>query len=219
MKLGRLLLLPLVLVAASALADDKPVTNLVAVKITAKHNNDNMYQRAQCATAGTLRNYEFAVESHVPTSWDAKLKEKGITVVDPNAKKDDKKPAPNFTIEGTIDITPHTVQFYGKGVDLICFNAKINVEVKDAKGKVLKKIKWDNLSGTNKDAGEAKALEDAEVTAGRLVMHEIFQIKEIVDLIPAAKKDDFKKDMEEEDKFWKENYDNAENHKVGNEKK
>ncbi len=244
MKLSRVVLLPLVLLplvvgVASALADDKPANNLVTVKIFSKHNNDNMYQLCQFGVCDTLKTWGFAVESQVPTSWDPKLKEKGVTLAPEKkdeakkdeakkdeakkdeAKKDEKK-ASNaaFTIEGTLEFLPHKIPFYNHGIaDVICFNAKLDVVVKDAKGNVVKKIAWQNLNGANKDAGEANVLMDAEKIATRLLMHDLFQVKEIADQIPQSRKEEFKKFMAEEETYHKENFDPAENHKVGDDKK
>lgn len=221
------LLLPLAL-AATVRADDKPAEkpapNVVSVAVTSRtpKGEPTKAQMAQYGVCDTLHAWGFQVQSKVTTAWDSFLTKGGITVVAPAdpAKKDDKKdekklPAPAFTVEGSIQMKPHKVKFYGNDVDVICFSAKVEVVLKDSAGKELKKIAFDNLTGLNKDAGEAKVLEKAEMLATRFLMREVFQTKEIADQIPQARQAEFKKFLEDEEAFYKENFDPTEKHKIG----
>jgi len=211
--------------ALSARADDKK--NVISVAITAKKKGaPTTTQVPQYGLCDTLHHWGFSVQSRVPTQWDKFLAKGGVTVVPPepekkdDKKKDDKKKdekpleAATFTIEGTIDYVPKDNKFYDSSLPMILFVAEVQIVVKDASGKELKKIAWKDFSGDNSQKGEAAVLAEAEARVVRFLTVDIFSIKEIADLIPQEKKEEFGKFFTHEKEQRDRLFDAWENHEA-----
>lgn len=225
MKRSFALLLPLValfvVASASVRGDDKqpaaaPAASSVVLGITAKHKDKlRPWQVPQYFLVTAFSQWGFAVESRVQTAWDAKFP-KTVKVVLP-AKAGDKAAAPGpatFSIEGTIEYIAKDVKFYDTPVDLINFVADVNVVVKDAQGKELKKISWKNYYGNNKEVGEEAVLKESEERATRFLTVDLFSIKEIADTIPKEKKEDFEKFLAKEKEQRDKHFDDFDTHVV-----
>jgi hypothetical protein len=231
MKRSLALLLPLVIVAATVRGEDKkPAANTAVVAVTAKHKGAlRQWQVPQYYLVTAFAQWGFKVESRVATAWDAKLPKDSVKVVvlPKDAKEGDKAPAAGpaaFTVEGTIEYVKYEVKFYEKAVDLIAYYADVNVVVKDAQGKELKKIAWKNAFGNNTDVGEEAVVKESEARATRFLVADIFSIKEIADQVPQEKKAEFDKFVEKEKEQRDKNFDDFDKKKIdvkkdGDEKK
>ncbi|MEZ0227747.1 MAG: hypothetical protein ACAI25_03925 [Planctomycetota bacterium] len=225
MKRSLALLLPaLVVVVAAAVvrADDKqPAANTAVIGVTAKQKDKlRKWQVPQYCLVTTFAQWGFKVESRVSTAWDAKLPKDSIKVVVPAKEGDKAAPAgpAAFTIEGTIDYVKKDVKFYDNAVDVLVYVADVNVVVKDAAGKELKKISWQNYYGNNTDVGEEAVIKESEERATRFLTVDLFSIKEIVDQIPKEKKEDFEKFLAKEKEVREKNFDDYSKHKTDEKK-
>jgi hypothetical protein len=212
-------LLVLVVAAAFAVAQDNKAQApaVVSVSVTTNYKKTpRPKQVPQYGLCDTLAHWGLKVQSKVATQWDSFLKKAGVVVVE--KPKDDKKDAPKLdpatlSIEGTIEISEHEVKFYDNKVDVICRTAKVDVVVKDAQGKELKKISWENLRGMNSDAGDEKVVADSEKYAVRFLCRDVLETKEVADLVPKDKQEDLAKFLKDEDAFYNDNFDDTNKHR------
>jgi hypothetical protein len=224
MKRSIAIVLPLVLAAAAVRGDDKQpaAKNSVVVAVTSKYKGAlRRNQVPQYCLAGVFAQWGFKVESRVQTGWDGSLPKDSVKVV-VAAKPGDKVPDPGpaaFTIEGTIEYILKENKFYDQALPVINFVADVNVVVKDANGKELKKIAWKNYYGNNKEAGEESILDESEKRATRFLTVDLFSIKEIADQVPQAKREEFEKFLTKEKEQREKHFDDWEKHKVADEKK
>jgi hypothetical protein len=218
----------LTLGAAVVHADDKPAPSGVALALTTTVKGEpEKTQMPQYQIVTVLATqWGFHVDSRVATLWDKFLPKDKVTVPAPakdGAPKDGEKPAekpapaapPAFTIEGTIQYVEHKVPFYGGTLPTICFASKVNVVVKDASGKELKKIAWADTYGNNAEVGEDRVLKTTEERATRFLTVDILSIQEIADAVPQDKKEEFKKFVASEKEFRDKNFDDYSKHVTG----
>jgi hypothetical protein len=201
---------------------DEPPKNSVSIAISTKLKGAKSQTEApQYQIVTCFAQWGFKVDSRVNTVWDSYFPKNSVTVAPVTTAGSKPAPGPKcaFNIEGTIEYTPHKVPFYNSTVEVICFVAAVNVTVKDANGKELKKISWQNLYGDNKDVGEDKVIAQSEERATRFLTVDIFNVKEIKDTVPQAKKAEFDQFLKAEQEQKDKNFDDYNKHKVPDEKK
>ncbi len=194
--------------AAWQSTEEAPAPHSVSMTVTTRHKDAaRPNQLPQYGLASIFAKWGFKVESRVATKWDKALAKQTVKV--PALKEGEAPPPPDpaaFTIEGSIDLIPKQVQFYGKALDLICFVADVKIVVKDAKGKELKKIAWMDYCGRSKDAGEETVLVESETRAARFLAVDLFEIKEIAGQVAKEKQEEFAKflakEREQRDKLF-----------------
>jgi hypothetical protein len=224
---------------ATGRADDAPApgapkTIAIGVKTTlvkgeqGKPVGDRKTQVPQYNLAAAVKAWGFGIESRVQTAWDKALTKSGVVVnlpapppkegekppekKDPKApeKKDDKKGGPDFLIEGTIELEYTPLKFWDDKRELaIIYVETVKVKIKDAAGKELKAISWADTWGTNNDKGHDYVMGQCELRAARFLVNDLMHVKEIADLVPAANKPDFEKNLKDEDEFRSKNFDDA----------
>jgi hypothetical protein len=201
---------------------DEPPKNTVGIAVATKSKGAKSQTEApQYQIVTCFVQWGFKVDCRVNTAWDNFFPKESVTVapVTTAGAKAPPRPKTAFTVEGTIEYVPHKVPFYNSTVEVICFVANVNVVVKDAAGKELKKIAWANLYGDNKDKGEDAVLQESEIRATRFLTVDIFHVKEIVDTIPKEKRAEFDKFLASEQEQRDKNFDDYTKHKVPDEKK